>query len=263
MGKSTNRTSHQVQTDDANNRLFRSAFKAAHKAATTAYAASVKAGKQRGQGFSAKAIATKYDATLSDDNPHRITALALINWQKKQKKPGGSPTLPGPKVSKAKAALIEVMITFSQSSQLEGKTQRPSELMAKMTAAVEETAHAHLVSSEQKRSRLLSSVRKDGRITSGQGESIEERRMEALTEENYKRWFDGWEGFLIKRQFGVKMMHPELSKEMVYVSKQKRARIIQPDETHQVMTTEMEKGGPRARASTLTRASAALGAPWS
>jgi hypothetical protein len=199
MGKSTNRTSHQVQTDDANNRLFRSAFKAAHKAATTAYAASVKAGKQRGQGFSAKAIATKYDATLSDDNPHRITALALINWQKKQKKPGGSPTLPGPKVSKAKAALIEVMITFSQSSQLEGKTQRPSELMAKMTAAVEETAHAHLVSSEQKRSRLLSSVRKDGRITSGQGESIEERRMEALTEENYKRWFDGWEGFLIKR----------------------------------------------------------------
>eukprot|EP00966_Prymnesium_polylepis_P212750 4927281-Prymnesium_polylepis.1 len=33
---------------------------------------------------------------------------------------------------------------------------------------------------------------------------------------------------------------------MPYVSKQKRKRIINPDETHLLLSTELEKGGPRA-----------------
>jgi hypothetical protein len=91
-----------------------------------------------------------------------------------------------------------------------------------MAAAVLNTAHEELVSSNQKRARLLSKLKKDGRLISAQGESIEARRVEALTVENYSKWFDGWEGFLVRKKFGVKLMHPELGKEMVYVSKQKR-----------------------------------------
>jgi hypothetical protein len=222
--KTTYRTSHQKETDDGNKRAWWNAYKAAHKAATTEYAASVAVKKHRQKDFSAAAIAQKYDATLSEDNPHRLTARALTNWVAQKKQPGSSPSVPGPKMDVAKRALLDATITFTQSMQLEGKSQKPSELLAKMVAAVDGTISESLVSSEQRRARLLRDLKKDGRITSGQGESIEARRMEALTEENYSKWFDGWECFLVNRKFGVKLMHPELGKEMVYVSKQKRVR---------------------------------------
>ena len=89
------------------------------------------------------------------------------------------------------------------------------------------------------------------------GESVEQRRVEYLTEGNVTRWMDGWEAFLVKRNFGELKRHPQLKKEMVYVPAQKRARIINPDEMKSEMTTELESGGPRS----LVYIDTSLGAP--
>ena len=58
--------------------------------------------------------------------------------------------------------------------------------------------------------------------------------------------FDGWENFLLDNGFGEWRMRPVLKKKMVYVPRQKRLRVLQCDETHQIMSTELEKGGTRA-----------------
>ena len=49
------------------------------------------------QGRRPSDVAAKYDATLSEDNPHRITAAALTSWLKKSKEPGTSPQKSGSK----------------------------------------------------------------------------------------------------------------------------------------------------------------------
>eukprot|EP00966_Prymnesium_polylepis_P274427 6340776-Prymnesium_polylepis.1 len=61
-----------------------------------------------------------------------------------------------------------------------------------------------------------------------------------------RRWIEGWTKFLFDNDFAVNRMHPVHKKMMPYISKQKRSRIINPDETHLLLSTELEKGGPRA-----------------
>eukprot|EP00966_Prymnesium_polylepis_P012456 286331-Prymnesium_polylepis.1 len=51
---------------------------------------------------------------------------------------------------------------------------------------------------------------------------------------------------LEKHDFSVVEVNPDTGEEGVYVPLAKRRRIIQTDETHQVMSTQLESGGPRA-----------------
>ena len=247
--KSTRATSHQAATERANKASYHVAYKAAHKAATQAYAEAQEKGWLRREGFKPHQISKKWDDTLAPNNPYRITVDTLKSWVGQKKAPGISPQLPGPKKSEAKRALIKVTQMWARVKQMEsGKCQKPSELIAKMTAAVKGTVHEGMVKSIPQQRRLLAELRKGPlSLKSMMGQSIDTRRIESLTYENYAKWFDGWEGFLLKRGFGKLLIHPETKKPTVYISEQKRARIIALDETHQVMTTELEKGGPRAR----------------
>ena len=115
-------------------------YKAAHKAATLELSESRRLCSQRKVGHRPVDIATKHDNTLSPDNPHRITVSAIRNWLAKNKKPGTSPQLPGPKQDKAKAALIAAVGSYSQLYQAtHGQASKPKELIGLVMAAVEGT----------------------------------------------------------------------------------------------------------------------------
>ena len=110
--QATRRSSKEVETSKQNKLRRRAAYKAAHKGATLEMAAAKDSGKQKCRGFTAQDIATKYDNTLSPDNPHTVTPKALLEWSRQGKTPGSSPQLPGPKQSEPKKALVSALKSY-------------------------------------------------------------------------------------------------------------------------------------------------------
>ena len=108
QAKRVKRTSLQIEAELANKAAFWLEYKAAHKAATREYAASVEQGMHRRKGRTSVDVATKYSKQLSPDNPHEITDRALTNWVAQGKVPGISPQVPGPKPCKVKRALVNI-----------------------------------------------------------------------------------------------------------------------------------------------------------
>ena len=247
VAQPTRHTQHQVEVALSNQHVFREDFKRAHKGATTAYAESKRDGKLRSSGFKPEEIADRWNASMAPDNPYKITAAALISWSARGKAAGSSPQLPGRKVSKVKLALVTVAKTYARLSQLEGDTKKPKELARKLMSSVQGTPYEGMVNTSDKRKHFLKLLRGgDNALKSTVGESIEKRRVDSLTYENVAEWFAGWMKFLELSGFGVWRVHPTLLRSMMYVSKQKRARVVQPDEMHTVMSSELEKGGTRA-----------------
>jgi hypothetical protein len=118
--------------------------------------------------------------------------------------------------------------------------------MGKMMAAASGTPSArHMATLAQQKNMLTWLRRGENALCSGKGDSTDARRSEALEFNAYKEWFDGWCEFLVANDFGEWRQHPTLGR-VVYIPRQKRRRIINPDETHTVMSTELEHGGPRA-----------------
>ena len=134
--------------------------------------------------------------------------------------------------------------------QLEGSTKKPKEILLKLMAVVRGSGYSHLLDSAGKRRRMTESLRKPDETSTGltavTAAAVDQRRSEWLTTGNMRRWIEGWTQFLFDNDFAVNRMHPIHNKMMPYVSKQKRSRIINPDETHLLLSTELEKGGPRA-----------------
>jgi len=241
------RTPKEVEQASATKGAYWLAFQTAHKKATLEYDAARLANQLRVIGHRPEDIAKKWDDTLSPDNPEKLTAQALKMWSSSGRKPGASPQPPGRKMSKSKSALVAVAKTYTKLMQLEGQCQKPKELIRKIVAAAAGTGHEAMIDNQKKRRSVLKLLRVgEDAVSVQQGESIDKRRVDSLTYENVVEWFSGWTHFLEARKFAVKRKHPVSGTEMWYVSRQKRARIINPDEMHLVMTTELEKGGPRA-----------------
>ena len=236
------RTSHQVAKELELEKSYRVEYVQAHKAAQAEYLAAREANIHRKIPNRVSDIAARHDSMLSEGNPDRITADGLRNFKKRKGGKVVTPQQPGPNMSEAKQALIAVLTSFVQMKQLQGLEQRPFELKAKLLAATRNTIHEKEVDNAYKKERLLLAMKEKTSITSGEGKSVDKRRVDSLTFSQYERWFDGWENILLTRGFGVKRPHPESGEEMTYVSAQKRRRLINPDETHQVMTNELEKG---------------------
>jgi hypothetical protein len=143
-------------------------------------AAAQDSGNKKRRGFTAKDIATKYDNTLSPDNPLKVTPKALTEWLRQGKTPGSSPQLPGPKQSEPKKALVSALKSFACMKQTAGKSQKPSELLNKARAAVAGTPHEKLLASESQKRKLLKSVRTGpDALSSKKGESIDSRRVDS------------------------------------------------------------------------------------
>ena len=195
-------------------------------------------------------IAAKHDAKLSPQNPRRITASALHAWHKAGRKAGASPKKSGPAVARARKALIAAGKAWARMNQLEGVTKKPAEIRRKLLAAVAGTAHAALLKSTPQQSKLMLTLRKPDATSAGlaatTASAVEKRRSDWLTTGNLERWLYGWGQFLLLTGFGIKRLNPATGEMGIYVPKAKRRRIINPDETHLLLSTELEKNGPRA-----------------
>ena len=247
IGKKTRATTHQVQVDEANKVAWYAEYKEVHKAATH-QVGQLKATFRLGRGGTTyKEVAQHWNSQLSLDNPHRITEDVLKQWFKDGRNPGSSLKKRGPKQDEVNAALVAVMQTYARLKQLSGSSVLPSELTIKLQACVSGTVHEAVVLSEKQCQKLLAKTREGpDALTSEEGESICKRRTEALTYANVLQFFEDWEELLINRQFAVMRWNEDEGRYMPYVSKQKRLRILATDETHTVMTTALEVGGPRS-----------------
>ena len=247
--KKTYKTSKQKATEKSNEQEWHAAWKAAHKAATTEID-SLRKSKEIGKVGSTYAdVATRFDATLARDAPdkYRITEGALRSWVKKKKKAGSSPQVSGPKPRRSKLILVKLVKAYARVMQLEGKVQLPKELLVKMKASVKGTMMEDLLDTKAKETNLLEDLRSgEDALNSSSAESVSSRRIDSLTKENATMWFDDWEELLKDRGFGTYKVYK--GKKTMYIPKQMRYRIINPDEFNQVMSTELEKGGTRAKA---------------
>ena len=221
-------------------------FKAAHKLATAAYAKSVKNGTQKHKPHRAVDIAFKYSAKL-DPSGKQITAKALKEWHAQGKPAGGSPKKAGKKVLPSMIALIDVVKSFSKVSQLEGDSKQPDELVAAAQDATEGTALAKKLEGDRRGKAFLKQTRQgENSLNSGKGESIDQRRIDSLTQANVEKNVADWKAFLLKHEFAEEKLDSETGETGVYVPLAKRRRIVQCDETHQIMTTQLEAGGSRS-----------------
>jgi hypothetical protein len=133
--------------------------------------------------------------------------------------------------------------------QLEGRCPKPRELMGKLQAAVKGTKYESMFGTRNKRDKFLIKTRTPddtAGLNSVTADSVDKRRVDWLTTGNIDRWFDGWEEFLIANHFGERLPREGYDDNQVYVPMAKRRRIINPDESHLLMSTEVEKSGPRA-----------------
>ena len=244
--KATKRPTRMVEADVDNMETFWHSYATAHQAATREYILAYSTGKSQLRGFRASDIAKKYDDTLSPDNPNHITVSALMSWRKKGKEGGAMPKKPGPAVKPDKAALVMAAKAFAKVDQSVGQAPKPKELVAKAMSSIQGTGSEGLLSTPAKKKHFKRALRHGAdRLSSGKGESIDTRRVDVLTEENVTAWFTGWIRFTMNKQFSVNR-RDDTGVLRPYISKQKRARIIQPDEFDLVMSTEMDSGGPRA-----------------
>ena len=143
--------------------------------------------------------------------------------------------------------LVDTMKTFTKVNQIEGKCPVPEELAATVVSATLGTALEGRLTSETQMRRCLKRVRSgDNKVESKKGESVCALRNDWLTVPNVDRSLNGWEDFLKEKEYGDWREHPDTGERCFFVPRRKRQRVVQPDETHQVMSTELEHGGSRA-----------------
>jgi hypothetical protein len=224
------------------------AFVAAHRKATVEYYDSKATGKTLVEGHRALDIAAKHSKELVEaGSKYVITARSLQEWYQQGKPPGAAPQKRGRKSNPEVQTLVEVVKSHAKLSQIDGNSLKPAELSTLMKSATLGTPLEPKTQSGAQVAKLLRRTRQgENRLLSRVGESIAQNRSDWLTEGNVTHSFDGWEKFLVAQKFGEWKTHPETKQQMVYVPRQKRRRVVQCDETHQIMSTELEKGGSRA-----------------
>jgi hypothetical protein len=224
------------------------AYVAQHCKATVEHSHSMTTGKTLVEGHRAVDIAAKHSEVLvQTGSSHRITARALQEWYQQGRVPGAAPKKPGRKANPSVQTLVDAVKSHAKMQQIDGHSMKPKELAGLMKSATLGTPLESKTATGKQLEKLLRRTREgDNGLSSRVGESIAQNRSDWLTEGNVAHSFDGWENFLVARGFGEWKMHPTLQKMMVYVPRQKRGRVLQCDETHQIMSTELEKGGSRA-----------------
>ena len=119
------------------------------------------------------------------------------------------------------------MKSFSKVSQLEGYSQQPDELVAVAQAAAEGTSMEKPLEAERQQKRLLKRTRQgENKVEVGRGESVDQRRVDALTQANVEHNIDDWKAFLLEHKFGEVKVHAETGEEGIYVPAAKRHVVL-------------------------------------
>lgn len=231
----------------------------AHKAATTELQEVSRTDKWGCSGYTAREIAEKHQLTLSPSNPDKSKLSGeAIGKRVRLGLAGQTPQRAGRKRDEDRQFVMDLLKNSAQVFQVGRSAKRRRAVMPKLSAAIASVPElAKHAKTDRQRKRLADDMRaRNQSMRSAKSISTDVRRTEALTWELLTLWFDGWCAFIKRYEFLIKKTTFVNGDEVVeidvrgeevwWVPPERAARIINPDETHQVMSTEVEHGGKRA-----------------
>ena len=220
----------------------KAAYGKIYAAATQEWLEIVSKSKNERGAVSAASVAARYSAQLPAECKRRITARSLYNAIA-QNRVNVAPRNPGPR-AKVPSTIVQASAEFCQLQQIAGNEQKPRQVMQSTLAAVKGTMHeAHLTTPSQ-RAAFLRRVRLEFGLATQASVTIDNRRWLWLTSTNLATWFEGYIKCLAEWKFinGI----PDNKFEVIVISLDKLARLLNGDESHQKLSNEGEQRGSRA-----------------
>ena len=239
---STGQLAKQRSLDQA----ARSAYNAAFVAATLEWQEMVRSGKTGKGDQCADAVALRFTNKLPA-GCKKLTGRVLKHSYLKGTC-GIAPCGRGPGHS-IPSKLVQALADFAALKQADGDEQQPRQLAVVAKASVIGTAYESKLASPNQMSYFLKRVREISYVSVALREAVDDRRWQYLTSSNLTIWFGGYVDELVDHKF-----LPERFRGFGYdpladpidIADEIAARMLNGDESHQKLSNEGDKRGPRA-----------------
>ena len=232
----------QVAKQQALDAEIKAEFNRLYSAATQEWADLFTSGKNGKGEFSAEAIAQKYHAQLPAGCKRGINGRmlrdALNNGRvgEAPRKRGPQPALP--------VEFVKTVANFAELQQVAGNPQKPRQLVASAVASTLGTEHECHLRLQSQRASLCRRVRREMGLAIATSTAIDDRRWWWLTSSNITTWMKGYKEVLLQYKF-IDSIPDDIFEEIV-IDDMKLARMTNGDESHQKLSSEGEKSGPRS-----------------
>ena len=233
----------QVQKSEQAKLAMREEFDKVYAAATTEWRDLVASGRSGKGENSADAVAARHNALLPDGCERQLSGKNLRN-RMHEGKAGQPPGRPGPKRDIPDEFVLAVS-DYVQVQQLEGAEQKPRQIMAAAIASAKGTQYEEKLSTQSQRAALLRRMRVEKGLSSVSSQAIDDRRWKWLTSSNLTEWFKGYVRALFEWGFIDRV--PDDAFEVIVIDSKKAARMLNGDESHQKLSNEGDKSGPRSK----------------
>ena len=236
-------TTGQLAKEQAAETKRKEAFNAAYIAATNEWQLMVCTGGVGKNDRSSNGVAARYNATLPP-GAKQLTGRMLRNALL-QGRCGRAPEAPGPK-RVIPDALVQSVADLAILRQAAGDEQQPRQLAQAAMAAVKGTRFEDNLRTPSQRAHFLARVREKSGIKVAKSEAVDDRRWQYLTTTKLSTWFEGYFECLQTHGFIDPEVEMPMAGGVIEIPKEKARRMINGDETHQKLSNEGEKSGPRA-----------------
>ena len=232
----------QVAKQVAHDAEIRAEFERLYKDATREWADLFAAGKTGKGAFSSDAIAEKYAVQLPAGCKRGITGRMLreaLNTGRAGEAPrkrGPQPVLP--------AAFVASVADFAQLQQIAGNDQKPRQLVASAVASTLGTVYEGALCLQSQRASLCRRVRREMGLVIATSTTIDDRRWLWLTSTNVTKWMAGYKSILFDLKYIDSI--PDDIFAVIVIDPRKLSRMSNGDESHQKLSGEGEKTGPRS-----------------
>ena len=235
---------HKQKSIDVQNRA---AFNEAYVAATLEWQQMVREGKCGKGDICADAVANRFANTLPAGCKFKLTgrclknALAQGRCGKPQAARGPQKIIPD--------ALVQAVADYATLKQAAGDEQQPRQLARVAKATVSGTAYEAAMNSPNQVGYFLRRVREISGISVALREAVDDRRWMYLTHSNLTIWFGGYVDCLVDHKFlpeRYRGMGYDPEADPIQIADAILARMLNGDESHQKLSNEGDKSGPKA-----------------
>ena len=237
----------QLQKQKSIATAARAAYDAAYVAATLEWEQMVRSGKCGKGDASADGVASRHANTLPAGCKMKLTGRSLKHALQ-QGRCGKPPGVHGPQ-RVIPHALVQAVADFATLKQAAGDEQQPRQLARVAKATISGTAYEAFMSSPNQVGYFLKRVREVSGISVALREAVDDRRWQYLTSSNLTIWFGGYVDNLVDHKFlpaWCRGMGYDPHAAPIEIAENIKARMLNGDESHQKLSNEGDKRGPRA-----------------
>jgi hypothetical protein len=145
--------------------------------------------------------------------------------------------------------LVQAVADFAALKQATGDEQQPRQLARVTKASVVGTAFEGQLASPNQMSSFLKRVREISYISVALREAVDDRRWQYLTSSNLTVWFGGYVDELVNHKFLPEQYRGfgyDPHADPIEIADELAARMLNGDESHQKLSNEGDRRGPRA-----------------